>query len=135
MRSWSGRVRRSAGPRPDDSGMVTAEMAMTIPTLVVVVAMAVAGVMAMTDELKCADAAATAARLAARGEPVDVVRATALKAAPAGATLQLLTDGTTVTATVTDQLTGPGVLDRFGTVTVSQHSVAALESTTQPATP
>jgi Flp pilus assembly protein TadG len=115
--------------------MVTAEMAMTIPTLVVVVAMAVAGVMAMTDELKCADAAATAARLAARGEPVDVVRATALKAAPAGATLQLLTDGTTVTATVTDQLTGPGVLDRFGTVTVSQHSVAALESTTQPATP
>jgi Flp pilus assembly protein TadG len=108
--------------------MVTAEMAMTIPSLVVVVAMAVAGVMAMTDEMRCADAAATAARLAARGEPIDVVRETALKAAPSGATLQLVTNGTTITAIVTDQLTGPGVLHRFGTVTVSQRSVAALET-------
>ncbi|HEX3899883.1 MAG TPA: TadE family type IV pilus minor pilin [Mycobacteriales bacterium] len=109
-------------------------MAMTIPTLVVVVAMAVAGVMAMTDEMKCADAAATAARLAARGEPIDVVRATAMRAAPAGATLQLVTEGTTVVATVTDQLAGPGILHRFGTFTVSQHSVAALETSARSET-
>jgi Flp pilus assembly protein TadG len=115
--------------------MVTAELAMTIPAFVVVVAMALAGVIGMTDEMKCADAAATAARLAARGESIDVVRSTALKAAPPGATLQLVTQGTTVTATVTDQLTGPGVLHRFGTFSVSQHSVAALESTAPPATP
>jgi Flp pilus assembly protein TadG len=113
--------------------MVTAELAMSIPALVVVVAMAVAGVIATTDNMRCADAAATAARLAARGEPLDVVKATALRAAPAGATLQLVTEGTTVIATVTDQLSGPGLLHRFGVVTVSQHSVAALETGVTPA--
>ncbi|HWA67546.1 MAG TPA: TadE family type IV pilus minor pilin [Mycobacteriales bacterium] len=108
--------------------MVTAELAMSIPALVVVVAMAVAGVLTMTDSMRCADAAATAARLAARGEPLTVVRSTALRAAPPGATLQVVTDGSIVTATVTDRVAGPGILRRFGAFTVSQHSVAAVES-------
>lgn len=110
---------------------------MSIPALVVVVTLAVAGVVVMTDNMKCADAAATAARLAARGEPIDVVKATALRAAPAGATLHLVTEGTTVTAVVTDQLSGPGLLHRFGTFSVIGHSVAALETgaAAEPATP
>ena len=112
--------------------MVTAEMAMTIPTLVVAVAMAMGGVIAMTDQMRCADAAATAARLAARGEPIDVVRKAALSAAPAGATLQIVTEGTTVVATVTDRIAAPGVLGSKLAFTVSQHSVAALESIAAP---
>ena len=128
MRTWPGRARRLAGPRRDDAGMVTAEMAMTIPTLVVAVAMAMGGVIAMTNQMRCADAAATAARLAARGEPIDVVRKAALSAAPAGATLQVVTEGTTVFATVTDRIAAPGIIGSRIAFTVSQHSVAALES-------
>jgi Flp pilus assembly protein TadG len=115
--------------------MVTAELAMSLPALVLAVAMAIAGVVAMSDDMRCGDAAATAARLAARGEPLDVVRATALQAAPAGASLQLVTEGTTVTATVTDRLSAPGFLGRRLAFTVSQHSVAALEVGVATVTP
>jgi hypothetical protein len=39
------------GPGSADGGMVTAEFAMTLPSLVLVIAGAVAGVVAVTDEL------------------------------------------------------------------------------------
>jgi hypothetical protein len=81
----------------------------------------------MTDQMRCADAAATAARLAARGEPVAVVRSIALRAAPSGARLSLVTVGTTVTATVTDRLSAPGILGRLPAIDLTQRSVAAVE--------
>jgi Flp pilus assembly protein TadG len=101
---------------------------MALPALVLAVATAVGGVIAMTDQMRCGDAAATAARLAARGEPISVVRSIALRAAPSGATLSLVTTGTTVTASVTAHLSAPGILGRLGTLTFTQRSVAALES-------
>jgi Flp pilus assembly protein TadG len=128
MNRGPGRARRSAGPRrQDDAGMVTAEFAVALPALVLAAATAIGGVVAMTDELRCADASATAARLAARGEPTAVVRSVALRAAPRGASLVISTSGGVVTATVTDRIGGPGVLGRLPALTVRQHSVAALE--------
>ncbi|HVY10574.1 MAG TPA: TadE family type IV pilus minor pilin [Mycobacteriales bacterium] len=107
--------------------MVTAEFAIALPSLVLVAATALGGVIAVTDQLKCADAAATAARLAARGEPEAVVRSVALRAAPGGATLELSVSDGTVTATVVDRLSGHGLLGRLPSLTLRQRSVAALE--------
>jgi Flp pilus assembly protein TadG len=120
------------GPGSADGGMVTAEFAMTLPSLVVVIAGAVAGVVAVTDELRCVDAASTAARLAARGEPLTAVRATALQHAPHGSTLQLTSTATTVTATVVVRIGGPGWFGRLPSITIRQRSVAAREVGAEP---
>ena len=128
-----GRARRSAGPRQlDDAGMVTAELALTMPALVLVAATALGGVIAVTDQLRCADAAATAARLAARGETETTVRTAALRAAPNGATLELSISHGVVTAVVTDRLDAHGLLGRLPTLTVRQRSVAAVEPGASP---
>lgn len=118
---------RIGGPGPADEGMVTAEFAVVLPSLVFVVVAAIGGVVAVTDQLRCVDAAATAARLAARGEPLTTVRAVALHAAPHGATLQLTTTPTTVTATVVSHIGGPGWFGRLPSITITQRSVAARE--------
>jgi hypothetical protein len=99
----------------------------TLLSFVLVVVTALAGVVAMTDRLRCLDAAATAARLAARGEPPATVRAAALKAAPRGASLQVTSTSTTVTATVVLRVGGPHWLGRLPSLTITQRSVAARE--------
>ncbi len=105
---------------------------MTLPSLVFVVVAAIAGVIAVTDELRCVDAATTAARLAARGEPLNVVRATALSHAPHGSVLQLTSTPTTVTATVVVRVGGPGWFGRLPSITIRQRSVAAREAGGEP---
>ena len=65
--------------------MVTAELAVAIPALLVVLAVALAAVRAGVDEVRCVDAAHVAARLLARGEADVAARAAAGSRAPAGA--------------------------------------------------
>ena len=105
--------------------MVTAELAVALPALVVVVGMAFAGLGAMTAQLGCADAAAVAARLAARGEPDPVVRAAAARAEPA-ARIVISRSAVAVEVDVSRHLGGPGIFDRLG-VTVAGAAVAPLE--------
>ena len=107
--------------------MVTAEFAVALPALAVVVAVSFAGIAVMTDQMRCADAAGIAARLAARGESTVVVRQAALRAAPHGSVLRLVTTGSTVVATVTARLEAPGILHRLPAVVTSEHVVAARE--------
>jgi Flp pilus assembly protein TadG len=123
---------RIVGPGSADDGMVTAEFAVALPSLVLVVAAAIGGVVAVTDELRCVDAAATAARLAARGDSLTAVRATALHQAPDGAVLQLTSTPTTVTATVVVRIGGPGWFGRLPSMTIRQRSVAARETGGEP---
>ena len=75
-----GRTHR-AGPVTDD-GFATAELAVALPSLVLVVAAGLTAVAAVTAQLACVDAARAGARAAARGEPDAVVRARATAAAP-----------------------------------------------------
>jgi Flp pilus assembly protein TadG len=89
--------------------MVTAELAVALPALVVVMIAALYGVALVTAQLRCTDAAAVAARLAARGESTATVRSTALAAAPSGARLGVAESATTVTATVTVRVSLPGL--------------------------
>jgi Flp pilus assembly protein TadG len=94
-----------------DSGMVTIEAAVALCAFVTVLAMALAGVSMVLDQIRCTDAAREAARLVARGEPdraADAVR----QIAPPGATLSITTDADAITVVVQDPAAGgwvPGV--------------------------
>lgn len=91
MRRWW-RRRESRG----QSGYATAETAVALPVLVVVLALALWGLSALAAQLACMDAARLAARAAARGESVSAVRAAAVAAAPQGARVGIAADGPTV---------------------------------------
>jgi Flp pilus assembly protein TadG len=65
--------------------MVTAETAVVLPVLLLVLAGAVAAVTVVGAQVRCMDAAREGARAAARGEPVAVVTALVGRAAPDGA--------------------------------------------------
>ena len=100
---------RNAGPEPvgprspkpcDDDGMATAEFAVVLPAIVLTLLIGLGAVSTMTMRMRCADAAAMAARLAARGETAATVVAAARRAAPTGAVVELSTVGGAVRVTV-----------------------------------
>jgi hypothetical protein len=76
------------------------EAAFGVATLVVVLMLCLAGITALSMQVRCIDAAREAARLAARGDERSAVAA-ARGVAPAGAAVQLRRDGGFVVATVT----------------------------------
>jgi Flp pilus assembly protein TadG len=95
-RSRPARRRRAITP---DHGSVTVEAALVIAVLVVVVASCLAGIGCVIAQLRCADAAREAARLAGRGDSASAASAVAT-IGPSGAVLSLRTQGELVTATV-----------------------------------
>ncbi|WP_194291596.1 TadE family type IV pilus minor pilin, partial [Cumulibacter manganitolerans] len=62
-----------------DRGMVTAETALALPALVIVLGGLLTVIVAVSAQLRCVAAAREGARAAARGEPAAVVRQTALR--------------------------------------------------------
>jgi hypothetical protein len=119
-----------AGPDTRDGsedGMVTAELAVALPALVVVMVAALYGVALVTAALRCTDAAAVAARLAARGESTVTVRSTALAAAPSGARLAVAESATTVTATVTVRVSLPWLSGLLSGVSISGRAADDLQ--------
>lgn len=91
-----------------DGGMVTAEAAIVLPALVVVIWVAVSAVAVATAQLRCVDAAREAARAAARGETVSASRALAVQAAPhpARVSVSFVGDRAQVTVTTTVRTLG-----------------------------
>ena len=81
--------------------MVTAETAVVLPVLLVVLAAAVAALVAVGAQLRCVDAAREGARAAARGEPVSTVTRIVTDAGPGGAAVTQVVRGSEVTVTVT----------------------------------
>ncbi len=75
------------------------EAALGIAVLVVVLVLCLAGVTAVSMQVRCVDAAREAARLAARGDERSAVDA-ARRLAPGGARVQLHRDGDFLVATV-----------------------------------
>jgi Flp pilus assembly protein TadG len=69
--------------------MVTAETAVVLPVLLLVLAGAVAAMIAVGAQLRCVDAAREGARSAARGDPASAVTALAAHVAPAGAAVEI----------------------------------------------
>jgi hypothetical protein len=75
------------------------EAAFGVATLVAVLVLCLAGITAVSMQVRCIDAAREAARLAARGDERSAVAA-ARVVAPGGAVVQLRRDGQFVVATV-----------------------------------
>jgi Flp pilus assembly protein TadG len=113
------------GLRHPEAGMVTAETAVVLPVLLLVLAGAVAAITVVGGQLRCVDAAREGARAAARGEDVATVRALVLRAAPDGMTVSVTRDGEEVAVDVSGRIAvlGPVPLD----VEVSAEAVARLE--------
>ncbi|MDX6198894.1 MAG: hypothetical protein QOJ79_2045 [Actinomycetota bacterium] len=88
--------------------MVTAETAVVLPVLLLVLAASIWVLAAVAGQLRCVDAARLGARSAARGDTSADVIATARSTAPAGATVAVLRSGDQVTVTVS------GVVRPFG---------------------
>lgn len=114
--------------RSVDDGMVTAEMALVLPALAVLLVFALWSVAAVTAQLRCVDAAHTAARALARGESSDMSVAAARTAAPAGARVTVSRSGDLVVVDVraTARLPGPwsGALPGLS---LSGRAVASVE--------
>lgn len=76
-----------------DEGYATAEAAVALPALVVVLGLAVGALVTVNGQLRCVDAARTAARAAARGDSDAAVKAAAVPVAPRGARIALIREG------------------------------------------
>ena len=105
--------------------MVTAETAVVLPVLLLVLAAAVAAVTLVGSQLRCVDAAREGARAAARGEPHATVVGLARRAAPDGAVVGVLVVGQEVRVSVTADVRFLGPV-RLGTP-VTAEAVALLE--------
>ena len=81
--------------------MVTAEAAVVLPVLLLVLAAAVSALVVVGAQLRCVDAAREGVRAAARGEPSSTVTRIAAAAAPSGAVTTMTVGGVTVSVTVT----------------------------------
>lgn len=114
--------------RSRDGGMATAELAAALPVLVLLVAVAVSAVAIVGARVRLQDAAREAARAAARDDAATG-RQLARHDAP-GATVDVHSDGTTVTAVAREHVHPLG--DWLPAVTVREQAVAAAEPTGVP---
>ena len=73
--------------------MVTAEVAVLLPALVLLLVLALRAVAVGVAEVACVDAARVAARSAARGDPLVEARAQGLRQAPHGASVVVRVNG------------------------------------------
>ncbi|WP_151525752.1 TadE family type IV pilus minor pilin [Serinicoccus kebangsaanensis] len=72
--------------------MVSAELALTIPSILLVLAICLTALSLGVDQVRCEDAARVAARAASRGEPTETVQDLARSRAPVGARVSVLAD-------------------------------------------
>ncbi|HEY7487694.1 MAG TPA: TadE family type IV pilus minor pilin [Streptosporangiaceae bacterium] len=109
-----------------ERGSVTAEIAVALPALVLVIVVALWGVSAAAAQVACVDAARAGARAAARGEPVPAVQAATVRAAPPGAKVTTRRDGDRTEVEVIAQIRAPA-LSGLPPIVVREHAVAATE--------
>ncbi|MEP6696632.1 MAG: TadE family type IV pilus minor pilin [Pseudonocardiales bacterium] len=113
-----------------DRGSATAELATALPVLVLLLAVALGAVGAVTAQLRCVDAAREGARAAARGESSARAASFARQVAPSGARVEVSAgDAGTVAVTVSSQVPLAG---RLLPVTVQARAVAWTEPGVPP---
>ena len=109
--------------RGDDRGTVTAELAVCLPVLVLLLAVALSAVSVAGARVRVQDAAREAARAAARGD--DATAQTLAQQAAPGVSVVLTTADGEVTATA--RLPAHLLAGWLPAVTVEERAVAALE--------
>lgn len=108
--TWPGTAGRaidgpgSAGDR--DRGAVTAELALALPAVVLVLALLLVTVGGLTAKLRCADAARGAARVAALGQTDGEIAAVAQRIAGPGSTITVTREPPWVEVTVAASVPG-----------------------------
>ena len=120
----------SAGLRQTnrDGGMVTAEIAVVMPVLIVVLAMAIFALACVSAQLRCVDAARASARVAARGDSPAAVVTAGRSLAPPAASVLVTTTGELVQVDVSATVNPfSGVLRKMPGVPVTARAVAVVE--------
>ena len=84
-----------------DDGYATAEAAVALPALLVVLGLALGALVTVNGQLRCVDAARAGARVAARGDTDVAASRAAAELAPEGAEVRVRRAGEDVTVTVT----------------------------------
>ncbi len=109
----------------NERGSATAEVAILLPAVVLLLALVLAAGAGVVAQVRCVDAARTGARLAARGEPAADFTSAAHAAAPPGAAVSVHVGGSQATVSVRAwvKLPLPGVHP----VKVSASAVSQLE--------
>ncbi|KWW97510.1 hypothetical protein C3Y87_08295 [Carbonactinospora thermoautotrophica] len=116
--------------RSTDRGYVSAETAVVLPALVLVLVLVLWGVNAGLAQIRCVDAARAGARGLARGESQAASVAAAYAAAPAGARISVATGGDQMRVEVRVEIHPPGVFGaRLPGLPVRGTAVAAREPT------
>ncbi len=87
-----------------DRGYATAEAALVLPVLLIVLALAAWVLVCVNGQLRCVDGARTAARIAARGDSLASAEAAGRAVAPAGALVQIRLHGRQVEVVVTAEV-------------------------------
>lgn len=119
---------RSAREGAADSGYATAETAVALPSLMVVLAMSVWVLVCVGAQLRCVDAARAAARSAARGDPFSAAAASGRRLAPADSVVRLAPSGSEVRVDVSVSLRPFGrALQLLPPVRISAHATAERE--------
>lgn len=88
--------------------MVTAELAVAIPAVVLVLLGCLGGLSAAVDQVRCVDAARLASRAAARGDSPLRVHELAQRGAPDGAVITVSRRGSDAVVTVSSRVGGWG---------------------------
>ena len=126
---------RSEGRRSElpDAGYVTAETAMVLPVLALLLAVALWSIAVAAAQLRCIDAARDGARALARGESDAVATEVARAAAPAGAQVEVRQDGDRVVVVVSARVGfGSGPLSAIPAPTVSATAATVAETARAP---
>jgi Flp pilus assembly protein TadG len=108
-----------------ERGSVTAEAAVVLPAIVLVIAALVGAITVVTAQLRCQDGAREAARAAARSETPEVVAGLARRAAPDGSVVTVTSAGDQITVTVQSRVHILGGL--LPSMTVTGRAVALAE--------
>jgi len=106
--------------------MATAEFAVAVPAVILVLALCLTGVSVGIDQVRCVDAARTGARALARGDEAAAVRAITARAGPRGAAVTLAGHGDEVVVTVSAERALPGT-GPWGTLTIHASATAQRE--------
>jgi len=95
-------------PGPENArGAVTAEFAVALPAVLLLLALLLAGAAAGATQLRLEEAALAGARALARGESQAAAEAIVSRLAGASATAAIAADGEWVSVTVADRVAGP----------------------------
>ena len=113
--------------RRADRGSVTAELAVALPALVLLLFAGIGAVNAVTTQLRCVDAAREAALAGSRGGGAE---AAGRRAAPTGASVEVSGDADTVRASV--RVVDHPLGGRLPGFTIRADAVAAREPGTAP---